>query len=68
MGDRAESIRNDVVAVITTLACVVMGSAMALLPWSRIGQQWLVVAPLVGSTVIAAGIANMDGGARDPDR
>jgi diguanylate cyclase (GGDEF)-like protein len=57
-----EVIRNTGLAVLTTLACVLMCAAMLLVPWKRIGQQWLVLAPLVGTTVIAAGIANMDGG------
>ncbi len=57
-----ETIRNEFVAVLTTLACVAMGSVMMFMPWKRIGQQWLVLAPLVGTVVIAAGIANMDGG------
>jgi diguanylate cyclase (GGDEF)-like protein len=57
-----ETIRNEFIAILTTLACVAMGTAMLAVPWNRIGQQWLVVAPLVGTVVIAAGIANMDGG------
>jgi diguanylate cyclase (GGDEF)-like protein len=57
-----ETIRNELVAVLTTLACVTMGSVMLLVPWKRIGEQWLVLAPLMGTVVIAAGIANMEGG------
>ena len=57
-----ETIRDEFVAVLTTLACVAMGSAMLLVPLQRIGEQWLVLAPLVGTLVIAAGIANMHGG------
>ena len=57
-----ETIRDEFVAVLTTLACVAMGSVMLLVPWKSIGQQWLVLAPLVGTVVIAGGITNMDGG------
>ena len=57
-----EAIRNACLAVVTTLACVVMGAVMMLVPWKRLGQQWLVLAPLVGTAVIAAGIADMVGG------
>jgi hypothetical protein len=57
-----EAIGSGGVAVLTTVLCLTLAAAMALLPWQRIPQGWQLAPPLIGAAVIAVAIQNMDGG------
>ena len=49
-----EAIGSGGVAVLTTLLCVALAVAMALVPWQRIPQRWQLAPLLIGAVVIAA--------------
>jgi diguanylate cyclase (GGDEF)-like protein len=57
-----EAIRSGPLAIVTTVLCVTLAAAMALVPWQRIAQGWQLAPPLIGAAVIAAAIENMAGG------
>ena len=57
-----EEIGSGGVAVLTTVLCVTLAAAMALVPWQRIPQGWQLAPPLIGAVVIAIAIQNMEGG------
>ena len=57
-----EEIGSGGVALLTTVLCVTLAAAMALVPWQRIPQGWQLAPPLIGAVVIAVAIQNMDGG------
>ena len=49
-------------AVLTTVLCLTLAVAMAVVPWERISQGWQLAPALIGAAVIAVAIQNMDGG------
>ena len=53
-----EEIGSGGVAVLTTVLCVTLAAAMALVPWQRIPQGWQLAPPLIGAAVIAVAIQN----------
>jgi diguanylate cyclase (GGDEF)-like protein len=57
-----EALGSGSVAALTTVLCLALAAAMALVPWQRIAQGWQLAPPLIGAVVIAAAIQNMDGG------